>query len=129
MLGGDPADLTALSQRLSATAESVADVAAATGDAPFWEGVAAVAHKERLAAIVTDLHALRADVDAAASTVADLASTVQERQQFLLNAWAEAREAFDNTVDAGVDCARQAWAYAEDAGGWAKDRLEDVKFW
>lgn len=129
MLGGDPADLTALSQRLSATAESVAAVAAATGDAPSWEGIAATAHKERLTAVVTDLQALRTDVDDAATAVAALASVVQERQQFLLNAWAEAREAFDNAVDAGVDGARRAWSYAEDAGGWAKDKLEDVKFW
>lgn len=129
MLGGDPADLTALAHRLTTTAESVADVAGASGDAPAWQGVAAVAHKERLAQVVADLTALRGDVDEAATAVADLAAVVQERQQFLLSAWNEAREAFENAVDGTVDGAQKVWSYAEDAGGWAQDKLEDVKFW
>jgi len=129
MLGGDPADLTALATRLTTTAESVGDVAGRTPHAAAWTGLAATAHHDRLLAITADLTALRADVEEAAAAVAHLASVVEERQQFLLTAWNNAREAFDNAVDSTVDGAQKAWSYAEDAGGWAKDKLEDVKFW
>lgn len=133
MLGGDPADLTALAQRLTSTAESVGEVAGSTRSAPAWQGIAAVAHEERLAQIVVDLTALRGDVDDAAAAVAELAGVVQERQQFLLAAWNEAREAAENAIEATVDGVEKGiskgWEYAEDAGGWARDRYEDVKFW
>ncbi|HSX68394.1 hypothetical protein [Nocardioides sp.] len=129
MLGGDPADLVALARRLSTTSETIGGVASATPHAAIWTGVAATSHRARLEAILLDLTALQGDVDDAARAVADLAAVVEERQQFLLTAWNQAREAFDNAVDSTVDGAQQVWSYAEDAGGWAKDRLEDVKFW
>lgn len=129
MLGGNPADLSALAQRLTAASESVGAIAGASTSASVWQGKAAAAHADRLGVMVHDLLALRDDVDTAAGSVSHLASVVAERQQFLLNAWNAAREAAEHAVDATVDGVQRTWEYAEDAGGWVADKLEDVKFW
>jgi hypothetical protein len=115
--------------RLTAASESVAEIAGASTGAAVWRGKAAAAHADRLGFVVADLLALQEDVGAAAEAVSHLASVVSERQQFLLNAWNAAREAAEHAVEGAVDGAKRTWEYAEDAGGWAKDKLEDVKFW
>ena len=129
MLGGNPADLSALAQQLTTVSASVGEIAGASTGATVWQGTAAVVHADRLARVVGDLRSLQDDVDAAAESVAHLAAVVTERQEFLLNAWHAARDAAERAVDGAVDGAQRAWEYAEDAGGWVADRYEDVKFW
>lgn len=129
MLGGNPADLSAMAARLSTASESIRDVRGSTTHAAVWQGQAAAAHAIRLADLLHDLFVLETDVDDAAAAVRHLAEVVNDRQQFLIQAWANARDAAEDAADAAAGGAKRAWQYAEDAGGWAKDQLDVVRFW
>lgn len=122
MLGGDPDDLRALAQRLTTAAEGVDGVASAPAEANVWQGNAASKHAAEVEHIAGQSAALRGEIEEAASACAHLAEVVAERQEFLMNAWNEAKQAAE-------DGAEQAWDYAEDAAGWAEDQFEKVRFW
>lgn len=124
-LGGDPAAIRLLASRVREWEQDVEQVRTTLRSAEGIEWVSAAADTYR-----TQLNERAADAATAAGRFGDLADeldqlarTLESRQQILANAFATARDAWNDAVEAGEDAVEGAWEYAGDMLSFARDRL------